>query len=211
MAKPNVQCNDDEIDLLPFIHALWKCKAKIIAAIVIGVMIALAAFYALPPKWVATAYVTKGSLLSVYKTVRSTEAAPVKPEPYSESKLYNSIQDDVFYIAMGILTANEIDVVPTNQAFIHRASSKAKSKELALSKLKSALDAANTQAININLPSLTENNSLRAFNTLGDIKTINSRSVMPFLAAGFLLGFIVGCLLVLLPLVKSRYEQTIRN
>jgi hypothetical protein len=211
MTKPNDHDKDDEIDLRPFIHALWKNKIRIIIAMVIGGALGLAAFYASPPKWVATTYITKASLLSVYREVRSTETVPVSTTQPIEIKLYSSIQDDVFYIAMGIMTANKVDVVGTAQPFIHRASFKAKSKELAKSKLISVLDTANIQALNLNLPSLTADHNLRAFNALGKIKTTNSKSIVSYLVAGMFLALIVGCLLALLPLLRSRYEQMMRQ
>lgn len=211
MKTPNDQCNYDEIDLLPFIHALWKSKLKIIVAIVIGIALALAAFYALPPKWVASTYITKGSLLSVYREVRSTETVPAPTTQPIEIRLYSSIQDDVFYVAMGFMAANKIDVVATRQPFIHLASSKAEAKELAVSELKSVLDEANTQALSLNLPSLTADHNLRAFNTLGDIEVINSKSLVAYLAIGMFLGFVVGCLLVYFPLFKAYYERETRK
>jgi chain length determinant protein (polysaccharide antigen chain regulator) len=207
MKTPNDQCKDDEIDLLPLIHALWKSKLKIVVAIVIGMALALAAFYALPPKWVASTYLTKGSLLSVYREVRSTETVPVSTTQPIEIRLYNSIQDDVFYVAMGIMTANKIVVAATPQPFIHLASSKASSKELAVSKLKSVLDKANTQALNLNLPSLTADHNLRAFNILGEFKVIKSKSIVAYLAIGAFLGFIAGCLLIFFPLLKAYYAR----
>jgi len=211
MTKPNNQYNDDEIDLLPFIHALWKNKIKISIAVVIGVVIALAAFYFSPPKWVASSYITKGSLLSMYREVRSTETVPVSTTQPIEIKLYSSIQDDVYYIAMGIMTANKVDIVGTPQPYVHLASFKANSKELAISKLKSILDTANTQALALSLPSLTVDHSLRAFNTLGKVKIKNAKAITPYLVAGIFLGLLVGCLLALLPLFKSHYERTNRD
>lgn len=211
MTKPNDHDKDDEIDLRPFIHALWKNKTRIIVAMVIGGALGLAAFYILPPKWVATTYITKASLLSVYREVRSTETVPVSTTQPIEIKLYSSIQDDVFYIAMGIMTANKLDVVSTAQPFIHRASAKAKSKALAESKLKSVLDTANTQALSLNLPSLTADKNLRAFNTLGKIKIINAKSIASYWAVGIFLGFIVGCLLTLLPVLRAHYDNTERQ
>ena len=211
MKTPNDQCKYDEFDLLPLIHALWKNKLKIMATVVIGIVLALAAFFALPPKWVASTYITKGSLLSVYNEVRSTETVPAATTRPIEIRLYNSIQDDVFYVAVGIMTANEIDVAATRQPFIHRASSKGEAKELAVSELKSVLDEANTQALSLSLPSLKADHNLRAFNTLGEIEVINSKSLVAYLVIGIFLGFVVGCLLVLLPLFKGYCERAIRK
>ena len=211
MKTPNDQYKYDEIDLLPLIHAFWKNKLKILAAIVIGIVLALAAFFALPPKWVASTYITKGSLLSVYREVRSTETVPISTTQPIEIRLYSSIQDDVFYVALGIMTANEIDVAATRQPFIHRASSKAEEKELAVSELKSVLDEANTQALSLSLPSLKADHNLRAFNTRGEIEVINSKSVAGHLAIGIFLGFLVGCLLVCFPLFKAYCERAIRK
>ena len=211
MKTPNDQCKYDEFDLLPLIHALCKNKLKILSAIVIGVAMALTAFYALPPKWVASTYITKGSLLSAYREVRSTETVPDATTQPIEIKLYSSIQDDVFYAALGIMTANKIDVAATRQPFIHLASSKAESEELAVSELKSVLANANTQALSLNLPSLTPDHNLRAFNTLGEIEVINSKSLVAYLAIGMFLGFVVGCLLVYFPLFKAYYERETRK
>ncbi|MBO0495803.1 Wzz/FepE/Etk N-terminal domain-containing protein [Pseudomonas sp. Marseille-Q1929] len=185
MKTPNDQCTDNEIDLLPLIHAFWESKLKIIAAVVIGIAMALAAFYVLPPKWVASTYITKGSLLSVYREVRSTETVPAATTQPIEIKLYNSIQDDVFYVAMGIMAAKKIDVVATRQPLIYLASFKASSKELAA------------------------DHNLRAFNTLGEIKVIKSKSLVAYLAIGASLGFIVACLLIFFPLLKAYYERAV--
>lgn len=209
MKTPNDQCKDNEIDLLPLIHAFWESKLKIFAAVMIGIAMALAAYYVLPPKWVASTYITKGSLLSVYREVRSTETVPAATTQPIEIKLYNSIQDDVFYVAMGVMAASKIDVVATRQPLIYLASFKASSKELAVSKLKSILGKANTQALNLNLPSLTADHNLRAFNTLGEIKVIKSKSLVAYLAIGASLGFIVACLLIFFPLLKAYYERAI--
>lgn len=210
MTTPNDRYKDGEIDLLPFIHALWKSKSKIIAVTVAGIAISLAAFYSAPPKWIASTYISKPSLLSLYNEVRSADIALAAEQP-SEIRLYGSIQDDVFNTAMGIMTANGIDSAGTQQPYVFRVSSTANTRELAESQLKSALGTANTQALNLNLPELASDNNLKAFNSLSDFKTSNSKNVKPYLAPGIFIGFILGCLVALVPLLRFHFERVTRQ
>ena len=206
MTTPNDRYRDDEIDLLPFIHALWKSKFKIIAATVVGVAISFAVFYTTAPKWVASTYIAKPALLSLYNELRNAHIAPAT-EQASEIRLYSSIQDDVFNTAMGIMTANGIDSTGTPQPYIFRVSSTASSKEQAEAQLKAALAVANTQALNLNLPSLAADNTLKAFNPLSGFSTFNSKSLKPYLAPGFFIGFMFGCLVALIPLLKLHFGR----
>lgn len=210
MTIPNDRHRDDEIDLLPFILALWKSKIKIIAATLLGVAISFAVFYTSAPKWIASTYISKPSLLSLYNEMRSTDIAPTAEQP-SELRLYNSIQDDVFNTAMGIMTANGVVSSGTPQPYIFRVSSTASTRELAESRLKSALETANTQALKLNLPSLAGDNRLRAFNPLSDFSSFNSKSLKPYLAPGIFIGFVFGCLVALIPLLTFHFKRLIQS
>ena len=210
MTTPNDRYRDDEIDLLPFILALWKSKIKIIAATVLGVAISLAIFYTSAPKWIASTYISKPSLLSLYNEMRNTNIAPTAEQP-SEIRLYNSVQDDVFNTAMGILTANGVESAGTQQPYIFRVSSTASTRELAVSQLKSALETANTQALKLNLPTLAADNRLRAFNPLSDFSAFNSKSFKPYLAPGIFIGFTLGCLVALIPLLTFNLKRVIQR
>jgi hypothetical protein len=103
--------------------------------------------------------------------------------PPLEAELYSSIQNDVFYTAMGVMAANAItlrETVPKtgkNESVLYIASATAATEALARAQLKAALDTANAQAIALNLPSLsTGNNSVRAFNTLDEAKITSSKT-----------------------------------
>jgi len=206
VTKPNTRYEEDEIDLLPFVHALWKNKITIIAATLIGVAIAFAAFYASPPKWIASTYIAKPSLLSLYNEVRNTET-PLVSEQASEIRLYNLIQDDVFNTAMGIMTANGVETAGTRQPLVYRVSFMANTQAQAESQLKAVLDAANTQALSLNLPNLPADKSLRAFNSLSDLNTLNFKNSKRYLVSGLFIGFMFGCLLALIPVFKLFFER----
>ncbi len=204
---------DDEIDLVPLLHALWSSKKTVIATTVAGAAISFAISAAAPEQWSASAYITKSSLYSLYNGVKEQYANTSVSPPPLETKLYSSIQNDMFYTAMGVMTANAITLRETapksgnNEPVIYIASTTAVTEDQARAQLKSVLDSANTDAINLNLPALAAGNSVRAFNTLDEVKVANSKNPKKFLLLGAFLGLILGSSFVIGRFLMRRYKQ----
>lgn len=133
--------------------------------------------------------------------------------PALETKLYSSIQNDMFYTAMGVMTANAITLKETapksenNGPVIYIASTTAATEEQARAQLKSALGSANSDAIRLNLPALAAGNNIRAFNTLDEAKVTNSRNPKKFLLLGAFLGLMLGSLFVIGRFLIQQYKH----
>ncbi|AMN79592.1 MULTISPECIES: Wzz/FepE/Etk N-terminal domain-containing protein [Pseudomonas] len=209
--------NDDEIDPIPLIQALWKGKIAVIAATLIGAAVSLALYASSPEQWIASTYITKPSLYSLYKEVNEKDA-PVTASPLPlETKLYSTIQNDIFYSAMGIMTAKSVtltDAPPKsigNEPVLYIASIAAGTAAMATTQLESAMATANSEAIVLNLPALAANNTLKAFSTLDEIKTVSTKTTKAtrkFASLGALLGFILGSAFVLGRFLIRQYKQS---
>ncbi|MGY2176306.1 Wzz/FepE/Etk N-terminal domain-containing protein [Pseudomonas azotoformans] len=205
--------NDDEIDLIPLVQALWKSKITIIAAAAVGIAASLALSASIPEQWTASTYITKPSLYSLYKEVNEKDA-PATPSPQSlKTKLYSTIQNDVFYSAMGVMAAKSVslkDIPPKSGAgepVLYIASTTATTAEQATAQLKSAMAIASTEAVALNLPTLDASNTLKAFNTLDDVKTYTTKSTKKFVFLGAFLGLILGSVFVLGRFFIRQYKQ----
>ena len=205
--------NDDEIDLIPLVQALWKSKITIIATAAVGIAASLALSASIPEQWTASTYITKPSLYSLYKEVNEKDA-PATPSPQSlETKLYSTIQNDVFYSAMGVMAAKSVslkDIPPKSGAgepVLYIASTTATTAEQATAQLKSAMAIASTEAVALNLPTLDASNTLKAFNTLDDVKTYTTKSTKKFVFLGAFLGLILGSVFVLGRFFIRQYKQ----
>lgn len=205
---------DDEIDLIPLLLALWNSKKIILAATLAGAALSYVLHTLSPEQWTASTYIAKSSLYNLYKEVKNEDAtAPATPPP-QEIDLYSSIQNDVFFTAMGVMAANAISLKESapktgrNESVLYIASATATTKERALDQLKSALDAANTEAIALNLPTLAPANNVRAFNTLDDVKTTNSKHPKKLVLLGSFLGLILSSLFVIIRFMKLQYKHT---
>ncbi|MGY2364322.1 Wzz/FepE/Etk N-terminal domain-containing protein [Pseudomonas azotoformans] len=205
--------NDDEIDLIPLVQALWKSKITIITAAAVGIAASLALSASIPEQWTASTYITKPSLYSLYKEVNEKDA-PATPSPQSlETKLYSTIQNDVFYSAMGVMAAKSVslkDIPPKSGAgepVLYIASTTATTAEQATAQLKSAMAIASTEAVALNLPTLDARNTLKAFNTLDDVKTYTTKSTKKFVFLGAFLGLILGSVFVLGRFFIRQYKQ----
>lgn len=205
--------NDDEIDLIPLVQALWKSKITIIAAAAVGIAASLALSASIPEQWTASTYITKPSLYSLYKEVNEKDA-PATPSPQSlKTKLYSTIQNDVFYSAMGIMAAKSVSLKDTppksgaGEPVLYIASTTATTAEQATAQLKSAMAIASTEAVALNLPTLDASNTLKAFNTLDDVKTYTTKSTKKFVFLGAFLGLILGSVFVLGRFFIRQYKQ----
>lgn len=204
----------DEIDLIPLIQALWENKITILATTVAGAVISLSIYLTSPEEWTASTYITKSSLYNLYKEVNKKElVANVSPQPV-ELQLYNSIQSDIFYTAMGVMASQSIALKETapktgkNEAILYIASATATSAEQAKAQLKSAMDTANNEAIALNLPGLAPENSVRAFNTLDEVKIGNSKKNKKSAALGAFLGLVLGCVFVIGRVLFRQYKNS---
>ena len=212
----NVRSNDDEIDLIPLVQALWHSKITVIVTTAVGTVASLALSATSPEQWTASTYITKPSLYSLYKEINEKDA-PAKASPLSlETKLYSTIQNDIFYSAMGVMAAKSVtlkDAPPKsggNEPVLYVASTTATSAEAASAQLKSAMDIANTEAIALNLPALAAGNTLKAFNTLDDVKTSTTKSTKKFAFMGAFLGLVLGSVFVLGRFFIRQYKQSHR-
>lgn len=210
----NVRSNDDEIDLIPLVQALWHSKITIIVTTVVGTVASLALSATSPEQWTASTYITKPSLYSLYKEINEKDA-PAKASPLSvETKLYSTIQNDIFYSAMGVMAAKSVtlkDAPPKsggNEPVLYVASTTATTAAAASAQLKSAMDIANTEAIALNLPALAAGNTLKAFNTLDDVKTSTTKSTKKFAFLGAFLGLVLGSVFVLGRFFIRQYKQS---
>nr|WP_252121064.1 Wzz/FepE/Etk N-terminal domain-containing protein [Pseudomonas petroselini] len=210
----NARPHDDEIDLIPLIQTLWNSKITIIATTVVGAVAALTLSATSPEQWTASTYITKPSLYSLYKEINEKDA-PAKASPLSlETKLYSTIQNDIFYSAMGIMAAKSValkDAPPKsggNEPIIYVASTTATTAALASAQLKSAMETANTEAIALNLPALAAGNTLKAFNTLDEIQTSTQKTTKKFAFLGAFLGLVLGSIFVLGRFFIRQYKQS---
>lgn len=199
----NARSNDDDIDLIPLIQALWNSKITIMASTAVGAVASLAFFASSPEQWTASTYITKPSLYSLYKEINEKDA-PTKASPLSlETKLYSTIQNDIFYSAMGVMAAKSVTLKDTppksgrNEPILYIASTTATTASVASAQLKSAMETANTEAIALNLPALATGNTLKAFNTLDEVKTSTTKSTKKFAFLGAFLGLVLGSVFVL--------------
>lgn len=205
---------DDEIDLIPLVQALWKSKITIIATAIVGTVASLALYASTPEQWTASIYITKPSLYSLYKEVNEKDA-PATASPLSlETKLYRTIQNDIFYSAMGVMAAQSVTLKETppkqsaNEPVLYIASTTATTAALASSALKSAMETANTKAIELNLPALAAGNTLKAFNTLDEVKTSTIKSAKKLAFLGAFMGLILGSAFVLGRFFIRQYKQS---
>ena len=213
----NSRFRNDEIDLLPLVQALWHHKVTVLAATVAGTVVSLLFLAASPDKWTASTYLSKPSLYNLYVEVREKEGtSSANPQPV-ESLLYNAIQNDMFYTAMGVLASQYITVKETppktgrNESVLYIASSTAPTAEQASAQLMSALDKANKRAVTLNLPSLSAENGLKAFNALDDIKVVNSKKTKMLAVLGTLFGLILGCAFVIGRFLIQQYNKPANN
>lgn len=210
---PDTRFKDDEVDLLPLAQALWRHKVTVLAATVAGTVVSLLFLVASPDKWTASTYLSKPSLYDIYAEVTGRDGTSSTNQQPAESLLYKSIQNDVFYTAMGILASQYITVKETlpkagrNESVLYIVSSTATTAEQASAQLISALDKANKRAITLNLPSLSAENGIKAFNQLDDEKVINDKKTKTLSILGALLGFILGCTLVIGRFLIKHYNS----
>lgn len=210
----NARSNDDDIDLIPLIQALWNSKITIMASTAVGAVASLAFFAASPEQWTASTYITKPSLYSLYKEINEKDA-PAKASSLSlETKLYSTIQNDIFYSAMGVMAAKSVTLKDTppkssgNEPVLYIASTTATTAAVASAQLKSAMETATTEAIALNLPALAAGNTLKAFNTLDDIKTSTTKSTKKSAFLGAFLGLVLGSIFVLGKFFIRQYKPS---
>lgn len=207
---------DDEIDLIPLLQALWASKITIIATTVAGAVVAFAFYATSAEQWTASTYITKPSLYNLYKEVKKNEGAAAENPSSVETSLYNAIQNDVFFTAMGVMTAKSITLKESapktgnNESVLYIASATATTEEQARTQLKSALDSANTEALALNLPALSPETNVRAFNALDDIKIANIKNSKKYTLLGGFLGLILGSLFVLGRFCTLKYKHSHR-
>jgi LPS O-antigen subunit length determinant protein (WzzB/FepE family) len=211
--KPTPRPIDDEIDLVPLLQALWSSKITVVATTFAGAAISFVLGITSAEQWNASTYITKSSLYSLYGGVKEQYASTSASPPPLDTKLYSSIQNDMFYTAMGVMTANAVTLKETtpksnnNGPVIYIASTTATTEDRARTLLTSALDSANTDAIKLNLPALAAGNNVRAFNTLDEVKATNSKNPKKFLLLGAFLGLILGSLFVIGRFLTQQYKK----
>ena len=204
----------DEIDLVPLIQALWTNKITILATTVTGAVISLSLYMTSAEEWTASTYITKSSLYNLYNEVNKKELAAGTSPPQVELQLYSSIQNDLFYTSMGVMASQSISLKESgpktgrNEAVLYVASATAPSAEQAKSQLKTAMDTANNEAIALNLPALAPENSLRAFNTLDEVKIGNSKNNKKPAALGAFLGLVLGGIFVIGRVLLRQYKNS---
>ncbi|MCF5050818.1 hypothetical protein GIW50_03010 [Pseudomonas syringae] len=205
---------DEEMDLVTIAKNLWSNKS-LITYTTISVLILSFFIYALTPEsWTASTYITRSSLYSLYKEVKPDDTLEKLQASSLENNLYNSIQNDMFYTAMGIMAAKSISLKETEpktstyeKNLIYLAAATAKTKELAEKRLQSALDSANEEAVLLNLPNIDHDSNIKAFNPLHELQITNNKSLVSFSAIGLIFGFLLGCFFVHLRLLVSKHES----
>ena len=211
--NPDTRPKDDEIDLLPLIQALWRHKFIVLIATVAGTVVSLLLLTVSPDQWTASTYLSKPSLYNLYVEVRGEDDTSITHQQPVESLLYNSIQNDIFYTAMGVLAAQYITVKETtpktgkNESVLYIASSTAPTAEQASAQLMSALDNANKSAINLNLPSVSAENGLKAFNALDEVKVAHNKKTKKLAILGTLFGLLLGCAFVIGRFLVQQYNK----
>ncbi|WP_238340595.1 Wzz/FepE/Etk N-terminal domain-containing protein [Pseudomonas kairouanensis] len=212
--NPKLRPNDDEIDLIPLLQSLWVHKLTILTTTVAGSLIALSASTVTPDQWTASTYITRSSLYNLYKEINNNMGSAHEDSKASELRLYNSIQNDLFYTAMGVMASQSITLKETtpktgkNEPILYIVSATATTSEHAAGQLKAALNSANKEAISLNLPALGGENTVRAFNTLDEVKIINSKSPKKLTALGAFLGFLLGSTFVIGRFLIRQYKNT---
>ena len=210
----NSRSNNDEIDLIPLIQALWTNKVTILATTVAGAAISLSVYLASPDEWTASTYITKSSLYNLYKNVNEKETVAGTAPQQVDLQLYSSIQSDIFYTAMGVMASPSIALKETapktgrNEAVLYIASATAPSPEQAKSQLKTAMDTANAEAIALNLPALASKNSVGAFNTLDEVKVTNNKNAKKPAVLGAFLGLMLGSIFVIGRFLFRQYKNS---
>lgn len=211
--NPDTRFKDDEIDLLPLIQALWRHKVTVLITTVAGTVVSLLLLAASPDQWTASTYLSKPSLYNLYAEVRGEDDTSSPNQQPVESQLYNSIQNDIFYTAMGVLASQYIAVKETtpktgrNESVLYIASSTAPTAEQASAQLMSALNDANKTAIKLNLPSVSAESGLKAFNTLDDVKVTHYKKTKKLAMLGALFGLILGCAFVVGRFLIQQYNK----
>lgn len=200
--KPQSRSHDGEVDLIPLVQALWTRKTTLLLTTLAGAALSLCLYAVSAEQWTASTYITKPSLYNLYKEVNGKDGV-IKDQPAAaESRLYNSIQNDMFYTAMGIMASRSITLKETtpktgkNEPVLYIASTTATSADQASAQLQAALDSANSEAVALNLPAVAPDSSVRAFNALDEFKTINNKSAKKLAALGAFLGLMLGSLFV---------------
>ena len=210
---PDTRFKDDEIDLLPLVQALWRHKVTVLLTTAAGTVVSLLLLAASPDQWTASTYLSKPSLYNLYVEVRGEDDTSSPNQQPVESQLYNSIQNDIFYTAMGVLASQYIAVKETtpktgrNESVLYIASSTAPTAEQASAQLMSALDDANKTAIKLNLPSVSAESDLKAFNTLDDVKVTHYKKTKKLAMLGALFGLILGCAFVVGSFLIQQYNK----
>lgn len=207
---------DDEIDLIPLLQALWAGKLILITAAVAGAAVAFAFYATTAEQWTASTYLTKSSRYNWYKEVKQDDPPTNPNQPPIENRLYGAIQNDAFFTALGVMTAKSIDVRESapklggGESALYVASTTAPTGEQAQNRLKAALESANTDAIALSLPTLAGENSVRAFNTLSDIKVAKIENSKKSILLGGFLGLVLGGLFVIGRFLILQYKQSNR-
>ncbi len=208
---------DDEIDLIPLLQALWAGKIILIATAAAGAAVAFAFYATTAEQWTASTYLTKSSRYNWYKEVKQDDPPTNPNQPPIENRLYGAIQNDAFFTALGVMTAKSIDVresapkIGGGESALYVASATAPTGEQAQTRLQAALESANKEAIALNLPASVGENSMRAFNTLSDIKVAKIENSKKSIPLGGFLGLIVGSLFVLGRFLILQYKQNQRK
>lgn len=195
--------NNDEIDLVVIITPLWKKKWHIAIFTFICAALAYAWHSTLPTQWLATSYISPPSFYDFFKEIHLQVQSPeVNRYGFSQAGVYKAIKTETFSTAVGILAVKGVNVAdPVKGSNIYTVSLVSDTEDSARSQLKSHLDAANTEAIAFNLPELTENKKIKAFNYLGELSGISTakvqRSLKSFIFLGIVAGLLISCTLVL--------------
>lgn len=212
--NPAPRSRDDEIDLIPLLQALWSHKLTILATTVAGILISLPFYMLMPEQWTASTYITKPSLYNLYKEVKGHEGSVDEHSQPAQSGLFSSIQNDLFYTAMGVMASQSISLSETapktgnSEPILYIASTTARTSEQAAAQLKAALDRANSEAVSLNLPASAAKNEVRAFNALDEVKISNSMSAKKLIVLGAFLGLLLGSVFVISRCILRQYKQT---
>jgi hypothetical protein len=170
--------DDYEVDLIPMIQALWASKITIVATTASGAAIALSIYAATPEQWTASTYITKSSLYSLYNEIEEQGGSSDRKNQLLEPmKLYSSIQNEMFYTAMGVMAAKSVTLKETppgsaaNESPLYIASFTTTTAAQAATHLKAVMERANTEAVALSVPTMPPDKNLKAFNVLDEVKT----------------------------------------
>ncbi|MGY2398155.1 Wzz/FepE/Etk N-terminal domain-containing protein [Pseudomonas sp. SDO5271_S396] len=206
---PKSNVSEDEIDLMPFLQALLRNKIVIIATTIAGAIISLSIHALSPEQWTASTYLSKPSLLAPYNEA----IASIEKHTLLEPKILSTLQSDIFYTAIGTLTAHSVhlkQVMPSSRKddpVLYIASFTADTKELAKAKLNTALNQANSNALALNLSTPPSEHGLKAFNLIDDVKVINNENAKALTLLGAVLGFILGSSCVIASVLLRQYRS----